>query len=200
MKTSAALLALLLLGTSLPAQNFYRATQQARRDSAMNDAEQRRIANEANGAQPANAAPGASGQPAAQPMDPALQATLKNIAGLQSDFTALSTAVAPDAGQKTSLLNNLSQAATGKKASSASIKQLATDLSTALASNKSLTAAQQKQLAGFVHAAFNGSHLNAAQSEKIFASLQKLLTDGGVSLNAATDIVTDLKKIADETK
>ena len=50
-------------------------------------------------------------------MDPALQATLKNVAGLQGDFAALiatTDKASPD--QKTSLLNNLSQAAQGTKA------------------------------------------------------------------------------------
>jgi hypothetical protein len=188
---------------SLPAQevNYYRAKQQAYRDSAQNDAEQQRISQAANG--PGGAAPASGAAGPAAPMDPALQATLKNVTSLQSDFTALiqSTADQPDPAQKVSLLNNLTQAAQGdKKASANSVKKLADDLATALAGRKKMTAAQQKQLAGYVHAVFNGAHLKDAQQTMIFNGAQKILTDSGASLDGAVDVVTDLKAVVAETK
>jgi len=130
-----------------------------------------------------------------------LQATLNNINGIQSDFAAFSSAAGkPDASQKISLLNNLSQAAQGKKASADSVKRLAADLQTAVSGKSKLAAVQQKQLAGLVHAVFNSSHLTAAQSEKIFDAAQKILTDAGASLDDAVNVVGDLKKITAETK
>jgi len=88
---------LLTAGAGL-AQNYYLATQQAKRVSGQNDAEQQRIQNEANGA------PGAAVR-AAAPADPAVTAALANIAGLQSDFAALGGATGdkPDPAQKISL-------------------------------------------------------------------------------------------------
>ena len=120
MKICLAFACVFVVAASATAQvNYYRATQQARRDSAQNDAEQQRIAREANGgAANANAAAAAPATPV--PVDPALQATLNNISGLQSDFAGLANATGDkaDASQKISLLNNLTQAAQGTKASS----------------------------------------------------------------------------------
>ena len=192
--------ALATAGTGL-AQNYYMATQQARRDSAQNDAEQQRIQREANG--PAGAPAGQAPAPApAQPMDPALQATLNNISGLQTDFAALSnfTGDKPDPAQKISLLNNLSQAAQGTKATSASVKKLADDLWTAVGGKKKLSAAQQTKLAREVHALFNSAHLSPAQQQALLADAQKILTAAGAAFDAAVDVATDLKEIAAETK
>lgn len=200
-KLVAAQACVLLAAASLMAQNYYRAEQQARRDSAQNDAEQQRIANAANGA-PAAPAPGAPAPGSPAPMDPVLQATLKNIAGLQGDFAAFTTASdKPDASQKVSLLNNLTEAAQGtKKASTDSVKKLADDLSTALAGQKKLLKPQQTRLAQQIHALFNSSHLSATQQQTLLTSVQKILTDGGASLDAAVDVVTDLKAVVAETK
>ena len=196
MKTSFALLAALFVISSAVADPYVIAKQRARDTSARNDAEQQRIQNAANGQAPTYATPGA----AAAAADPALAATLKNLNNLSADFTALGTAAKPDATQKVSLLNNLTQAAAGKKASTDSVKHLAEDLTTAVSGKTKITPAQQKQLAGIVHAAFNGAHLTDAQSEKAFAAASKILTDAGASLDEATNVVTDLKKIAAETK
>jgi hypothetical protein len=189
------LLAAVSMAAGASAQNYYMAEQQARRASQQNDAEQQRIANAAgSGAQSSQSAQGAA------QADPKLQATLSNIANLQADLAAFVAADKPDPTQKVSLLNNMSQAAQDKKASSDSAKELAKDLQSALAGKKGLAAAQQKQLAAYIHASFNGSHLTDAQSEKIFTSAQKVLTDAGVSSDDAVNIVTDLKKVASETK
>ena len=184
-----------LVAASLQAQNYYKAEQQAKRASSQNDAEQQRIANASGGA-------GASAAPATPaPADPALQATMKNVAGLQSDFGALiASSDKPDPGQKASLLNNLSQASQGTKASTDSVKRLADDLSTALAGQKKIIAAQQKRLAQEVHALFNSAHLSATQQQTLLNDVQKILTDAGASLNSATDVVTDLKAVTAETK
>ena len=196
MKTSFALLAALFVISSAVADPYVIAKQRARDTSARNDAEQQRIQKAANGQAPTYATPCA----AAAAADPALAATLKNLNNLSADFTALGTAAKPDATQKVSLLNNLTQAAAGKKASTDSVKHLAEDLTTAVSGKTKITPAQQKQLAGIVHAAFNGAHLTDAQSEKAFAAASKILTDAGASLDEATNVVTDLKKIAGETK
>lgn len=186
------------LAGSLPAQevNYSIAKQQARRASAQNDAEQQRLQRAENG-------PSAAPAPApAAPMDPALQATLANVASLQSDLAGLINATAaPDPVQKTSLLNNLTQAAQGaNKASADSVKKLADDLLTAVAGNKKLAAAQQIKLAREVHALFNSSHLSQTQQQALVADVQKTLTDGGTSLDAAVNVATDLKTVVSETK
>lgn len=182
------------------AQNYYLATQQAKRDSAQNDAEQQRIQRAAGDPASAAAASGAAAAPA--PVDPVLQATLNNVSGLQSDFATLknSTGDKPDPAQKISLLNNLSQAAQGTKASSTSVKKLADDLSTAVVGNKKLTPAQQTKLAREVHALFNSAHLSAAQQQALFNDVQKTLADSGTSLDDAVNVVADLKAVAAETK
>jgi hypothetical protein len=177
--------ALLLAGSAF-AQNYYMATQQAHRVVDQNNAEQARIQN-------------AAAEPA--PMDPALQATLQNINGLQANFAAfINTDGELDPTVKTALLSNLSQAAQGNKPAYASVKQLATDLYPALVQRKKIALVQQKKLAVDVHALFNSSHLSAAQQDTLSADAQKILTDAGVSTPDALNIVADLKKVADQTK
>ena len=189
---------LLLTAGGALAQNYYLATQQARRDSKQNDAEQQRIQREAGGSV---GAPGAAAPAPAAPMDPALQATLKNIAGLQADFAAVVAAGdKPAPEQKTALMNDLAQAGQGTKASAGSIKRVADDLLTAVAGKNKLAAAQQKLLAQKVHALFNSAHLTAALQEKLLTEVQKLLTDAGASLNDTVNLVTDLKTVVAETK
>jgi hypothetical protein len=184
---------------TLQAQNYYLATQQAKRASTQNAAEQQRIANAAG----TPGAPAAGSAPAsAAPTDPALQATLKNIASLQGDFAAIIAAAdKPDPAQKVSLLNNLTQAAQGSsKASSDSVKRVADDLLTAVAGKSKLVAAQQTKLAREVHALFNSSHLTATQQQNLLADVQKTLVDAGVSLGDAVNVATDLKAVVAETK
>jgi len=198
MKTFLACACLVMTAGSLLAQNYYMATQQAKRDSAQNDAEQQRISKE-TGSSPGTAATGGA---APAPMDPALQATLKNVSSLQTDFaTAInSTSDTPDPGQKVSLLNDLSQAAQGTKASSASVKKVADDLLKDLSGKKKLTAVQQTKLAREVHALFNSSHLTATQQQTVLTDIQTTLTDGGASLDDAVNTITDLKEVMAETK
>jgi hypothetical protein len=193
-------LVLCLAGSVLAQEvNYNRAKQQARRDSALNDAEQQRI----RGAASEPVAPPAAAEAApAAPVDPTLQATLNNITSLQSDFAALSkfTGDKPEASQKISLLNNLSAAAQGMKASTTSVKKLAEDLMTAVSGKKKIASAQQTKLAREVHALFNSAHLTAAQQQSLLADVQKILMAGGASLDEAVNVVTDLKAVAAETK
>jgi|SRR5450756_548845 len=178
----------LLIAGSACADPYVIAKQQAHRAADQNDAEQARIQKAAAAAD-------------ATPMDPALQATLLNIGDLQANFAAFINADGQvDPAQKMSLLNNLSQASQSTKASTASVKKLAADLTPALAQRKKLTVAQQKKLAVDVHAVFNSSHLSAAQQKMMFDDAQKILTQAGVAQDDADNVVTDLKKIADETK
>jgi len=171
------------------------AIQQARRDSAQNDAEQQRIQNADGGA-----AQAATGQQPA-PTSPALAATMQNITNLQVDLAAFigSAADHPDPSQKVALMNDLSAAAQGTKASTESVKELAKDLFTATAGDKKLLA-KKLQLAREIHAVFNSSHLTPTQQQSIYDSVQKTLVDADVPLDAAVDVVTDLKAIVAETK
>jgi hypothetical protein len=199
MKTFISCACLLLTGGSLLAQNYYMAEQQAKRASSKNDAEQERISKEAGGSTAASAATPAT--PVA-PVDPVLQATLKNVSSLQSDFALAinSTGDTPDPVQKVSLLNDLTQAAQGTKASAGSVKKVAADLLTALTGKKKLLAAQQTKLAREVHALFNSSHLTAALQQTLMNDIQSTLTDSGASLDDAVNTVTDLKEVVAETK
>ena len=174
------------------------AIQQARRDSAQNDAEQRRIQNETGGS---SAGQTAGGSAPAAPLDPAMQAALQNVAGLRADLASLTAAADPaDPSQKLALLNDLSQAAQGtNRATTASIKQLAGDLLKALAGKKKLAAAQQTRLAREIHVLFNSARLTSAQQQNVLTDIQKILTDADVSLDNTVDVLTDLKAVVAQT-
>ena len=195
MKTVIAIVCLLFVLRVAMADPYGIAIQQARRDSAQNDAEQQRIQNADGGT--AQAPTGQ--QPAAA--NPALAATLQNITNLQVDLAAFigSAADHPDPSQKVALMNDLSAAAQGTKASPESVKELAKDLFTATAGNKKLLA-KKLPLAREIHAVFNSSHLTPTQQQSIYDNVQKTLVDADVPLDAAVDVVTDLKAIVAETK
>lgn len=195
--TSLAIFCLLFAAGGALADPYGIAIQQAKRDSAQNDAEQRRLANQEgdNG----SSQPGT--MPNATAANPVLAATLLNITNLQTDIVAFigSAGDHPDPSQRIALMNDLAAAAQGTKASSDSIKELAKDLFTAMAGNQKLVA-HKLALAREIHAVFNSSHLTPTQQQSIFDNVQKTLTDSGVPLDAAVDVVTDLKTIAGETK
>ena len=179
------LCALAVVGNAL-ADPFVIAKQRARQTAEQNNNEQRRI-------QQATADPA--------PGDPALQATLQNITDLHGNIADyINSDSKPGGSQKAALLNNLTQAAQGAKAATADVKKLAADLAPVLVGRKKITGAQQKKLAVVLHAMFNSSHLTAAQQKTMLDDTQKILTDAGVGSDDAAGIVTDLKKIADDTK
>ena len=134
-------------------------------------------------------------------LDPALEATLRNIAGLHADFTALGNLAGTNSAdtQKQLLLNDLATAAQGPKPAPASISRLADDLVAATAGKVKADAMQQK-LAQDVHAIFNSSHLSPPQQQMIFDSAQKILQGSGTELEDATNVVNDIRQIATETK
>jgi len=134
-------------------------------------------------------------QPAPQPMDPVLAATLQNIASLKTDLASLSTNAPPAAA----LTNDLMAAATGTKPSADTIGKLAGDLQTAVAGNPGLKVYYPK-LAQYLHAAANGAHLTPAQFQTISDDLQQILENGGASYEAATYVANDLKALDRETK
>ena len=136
-----------------------------------------------------------------QPMDPALAATLANIANLRTDFAALNNSAdsIPSADVRLSLLNHLSAAAQGPKPSSATIQKLAGQLGTALLGKKSMTA-RQATLARYVHALFNGSHLTEAQRQTILDEVKKILAEAGCSVDDSAAILISLHAIVTETK
>ena len=151
---------------------------------------------------PSATAPSPTPLPPISPQpDPALEATLRNIAGLRADFAALGNVAGTNsaATQKQLLLNDLAAAAQGAKPSPASISKLADDLATATAGKAKAEATQQK-LAQDVHAIFNSSHLSPAQQQMIIDSVQKNLQSSGAAPDAATNVVNDIKQIATETK
>ena len=187
----------LLAAENLPAQ-YYGAIQQARRDSAQNDAEQRRIQNEAGGA-PNRRLPGLPPNP--PPWTRPCRSRSKTSRVCEPILRSVVATDKADPAQKIALLNDLTQAAQGtSKATSNSVKKLADDLTTALAGQKKLAAATQQKLAQEIHALFNSARLTPAQQQSLPSDIQKLLTDGGVSLDSAVDVVTDLKEIVAETK
>jgi len=144
---------------------------------------------------------GAPAAPQTPPMNPELAATLQNIANLRADLTAVSAAAdAAAAGdQRMPLLNHLSAAAQGTKASTANVRKLAADLISALAGRKKISESSQK-IAGTVHAMFNGAHVSAAQQETLLNELQKIFTAAEVPADAAAKVLNDLKAVAAETK
>jgi hypothetical protein len=193
MKTSVALICSLFVASLAAADPYSIAIQQAKRASDANAAEQQRIQQQSGGATQPSA-------PAQAPADPLLAATMQNVSGLQADIASLSAVTGkPTTDQKIALLNDLSSASQTTKASSDSVKALTKDLMTALAGKK-IPASQQTKFARQIHALFNSSHVTAAQQQTILDDVQKTLTDAGVSLDATTDVVTDLKKVALETK
>lgn len=193
MKTTAFLvLGCLLTALVASGQNLSIAKDQARRAAAQT--QERSGGGQTAPAQNASAA----AQPA--PTDPALAATMKNVAGLRTDLTAISAADAVAAvDQRGSLLNHLAAAAQGTKASAANVRKLATDLTDAVAGRKKISAQAQK-LGGIIHALFNGGHLSATQQETLLNEATKILTDAEVPAGNAAKVVEDLKAIAAETK
>jgi hypothetical protein len=132
--------------------------------------------------------------PMPQP-NPALNATLQNIASLQADLAGLEG----DPAKKQSLINNLSAAPQGSRPSKTSVSRLADDLATALAGKKVIPE-HQKKLAQYLRAMLNSSHLSPAQQRTILADVPKILQSGGVPAEDAMKIANDLKAIALETK
>ncbi len=197
MKRTLVVAGVMLAVAAAQADPYSMAINQAKRDSDQNNAEQRRLLNAENGGASAQPAAGAT-PPSANPL---LAATVQNISNLQTDLVAFigSPSDHPDPAQKLALMNDLSAAAQGTKASADSVKELARDLFTALAGHQKLLA-QKLTLAREVHAVFNSSHLTAAQQQTIYDNVQKTLVDAGVSLGDAVDVVTDLKSIVGETK
>ena len=148
------------------------ATQQARRDSAQNDAEQQRIAKEANGGAPAAAA-GPAPAPAA-PMNPGLAATLKNMwPACRADFASAVVATTTRTRPKSFALEQPHAGGAGNEGLPPSVKKLADDLTAAVTDKKKLAWPQQQKLAQDVHALFNSAHLTAAQQQKLPATCRK---------------------------
>jgi ABC-type transporter Mla subunit MlaD len=93
--------------------------------------------------------------------DPALAATLQNIASLRGDFDAMNANFAPQF-----FTNDLASAAAGTKASTSSVAKLAGDLQAAVGGNEKLFP-QHEKLAQDIHAIFNSSHLDPTQQQAV---------------------------------
>jgi len=133
--------------------------------------------------------------------NPVLQATLQNIQNLRNDFATLArlTNTASITTEKQALTNDLGMAALGIRPPQPSISKLADDLAAAIVGNGKLRA-QHPRLAQYVHAVFNSSQLSSLQQEMIFDNTQTMLTGCGVAPDIATNVVSDIKAIVNETK
>jgi hypothetical protein len=184
MKTFTAFVCALFVAGSASAQGVYNmAKQQAKRvagNEAMPSAPQ---------APPQNVSP--------QP-DPALEATLRNVASLRADFETLGSSPT-NAADAQPLVNDLTAAAQGRQPSPASISKLAKDLMAVIAGNNKLRAQPQK-LAQYAHAVFNSSHLSPAQQQMVCDAVQKILQDGGAPPDDTANVINDFKTIATETQ
>jgi hypothetical protein len=193
MKTACLLLAGLMFAATAHAQNMYRAVQQAHRAADQTTAR-------SGGGQPP--APNTPSVPPAPPVDPAVTAALQNIAGIRASLTAINAAA--DAGaaseHRIALLNQLSSAAQGQKASSATVRKFAGDLIQSLAGKKKLSAENSEKLARNLRALFNAKHLGGNQQETLVAEVKKILTDAGAADADVTKIADDLNTIATETR
>jgi hypothetical protein len=125
-----------------------------------------------------------------QPMDPALAATLKNIASLRVDLTSLDFTNPPSGA----LTNDMAAAATGTKPPPEKIAQLFGDLQTAIAGKASVRA-HFLQLAQFLHAVCNGSHLTPAQFQMVSDGVEQILDNAGASYETTLAVLHDLKAI-----
>ena len=159
-----------------------------------------RVTQAEQGNPPPAARPPAATQPVNPQSNPALAATPRNIADLRADFAALGSLTGTNsATQKQLLMNDLATAAQGPKPTPASVSKRADDLAAAT-TGKVKTEAAHQTLAQNIHAIFNSSQLSPAQQRMIFDSTRKTLETGGVTAEAATNVVNDIQTIARETK
>lgn len=189
MKTVIVLSGLLALGLAAQAQNYGAAVNLAHKAVTKTE--------NASNADP-DMQPKAYPSPPAQstqPMDPALAATLQNIAHLRADLNYLSTNTAPSEH----LTNDLLAAANGTKPSAETLAKVISDLSAALQDKPALRSHFQK-IAQYLHATANGAHLTPAQFQMISDDLEKILQNGGAPYSATEDLLDDLKRLAKETK
>lgn len=158
-----------------------------------------RLNDQNNARQQALAGPAPESQPRPAPVpaqpDPALVATLQNIASLQTDLAGLES----NPAKKQPSINDLTAAAQGARASEKSVAKLAADLAGAL-SGKSFSEDQLKKLAQYLHALCNSSHLSQTQQQTVLEAIRKILQAGGVPPQSAATIVADAKAVSAETK
>jgi hypothetical protein len=196
MKTFTAFFCALFVAGTAFADPYSMAQQQARNVVASENKNQQAI-NSAGSSAPATVSPMPSNPNPAAPTNPALQATLQNIASLRADFETLVSG--PTNAASAQLINDLSAAAQSKKPSSAAISKLAGDLTAVLAGNDKLRV-QEPKLAQWIHAVFNSSHLSPAQSQMIHDGVQKIFADAGVSVPDAANVINDIQTIATQTQ
>jgi hypothetical protein len=194
MKTPVVIFCALLAAVFASAQGIYNMAEQQARNVAAGEPPQ-------GSPPPSSPPPQNNSPPAPPPANPALEATLKNIANLRIDFDALGklAELKPDAPQKKLLLDDLTTAPQGTKPSPASTSTLADHLASAVAGRAAMQP-QHAKLAQDIHAIFNGSHLSAAQQQMIFDDVQKILQTGGAAADDITNVVSDIRTIATETK
>ena len=171
MKFLAAFFCLLFAANGVLADVYSAAIRQAKNVAA--NASRTRQDNQDNPPPPAQPPPAPPSQNNPPP-NPALEATLQNIADLRANLDALSRLTDTNAigAKKLSLTGNLTAAASGTKPLRASISKLADDLARILAGNDKLRPQHQK-LAQDLHAIFNSSHLLTVQQQGIFDGVGK---------------------------
>jgi hypothetical protein len=129
------------------------------------------------------------------PPNPALQVTLENIAALRTDFENLVN----NPTNTVALNHDLAAAAQTIKPSTKAVNKLTQDLAAVVAANKSLKSGYQ-QLAQYVHALFNSSHLSPAQQDAVCNKVQQLLQNAGAPADDVAKVMDDLKAIAVATR
>ena len=187
MKTVIVFSVVLRLTLATHAQNYGAAINQAHRAVTKTEA--------ASNADPDAQSQAAAASQPAQPMDPALAATLQNISKLRADLNCLGTNSTPPPA----LTNDLMAAAVGTKASAETIAKLIGDLQAAVAGKPALRSHYIK-LAQYLHAVSNGAHLSPAQFQAISDDVEKILGNAGVPYEATEALLEDLKHLARETK
>lgn len=152
-------------------------------------------------APPAQVTPPPAAPPAAAQPDPVLEATMRNVASLKTDFAALANLANTNAvtTQRQELLDDLNEAAQANKPAPADVTKLAADLVAATVGRDKIQPQLQK-LAQSIHAIFNSSHLTPAQEQMLFDSVEKILHDNGASFDDIQRVINDIKAIAAETK
>jgi hypothetical protein len=167
------------------------------RDQAKRAVAQTQAASAGSGAAPAPGQPTAPAQPA---VDPVVAAAVQNISKLRDSLNTISVAAdaAGAADEKAPLLNSLTAAAQGTKASSSNVRKLANAMLATLPAHKKLSP-QAGKLARDIHVLFNGAHLTDTQRDAFLAEVKKLLADAEVSDDDAGKILDVLKDIVAET-
>src|SRR5262249_36936874 len=117
----------------------------------------------------------------------------------QAELAAIKPDNPPTAEQKQKLTQELLLGAQGPKPSMAAANKLAEDLSLAFA-EKPLPAASRSRLTQELDAVLNPGKYPQAKLDGIFADVQAIFQENGLSRSRAVAIVDALKKVSEEIR